>query len=173
MAVESRGRVTGREPAATDPLPKLDCSVLVAEDGVDNQRLITFLLQKAGARVTLAQDGVEALEIVESGQTRDERYDVILMDMQMPRMDGYTATTRLREMGVTLPIVALTAHALEHDRQKCLDAGCTDYLSKPIQRRDLLHAVARYANPSAILAGSPNQEESASCRVAGWETPTS
>ena len=122
---------------------KLDCRVLLAEDGPDNQRLISFVLRKAGAIVTVADNGLEAkTQALEAS----EPFDVILMDMQMPIMDGYEATRQLRAAGYTRPIIALTAHAMEGDRAKCLAAGCTDYTTKPIERQGLLELVARYAS---------------------------
>jgi CheY-like chemotaxis protein len=132
---------------------KLSCRILLAEDGPDNQRLISLLLRKAGADVTIAQNGQEALEKAlatcpGSGRRWSdpaEPFDVILMDMQMPLTDGYEATRRLRAAGYTRPIVALTAHAMSDDRQKCLDAGCDDYLPKPIEREQLLEMVAKHA----------------------------
>ncbi|MFH1732545.1 MAG: ATP-binding protein, partial [Planctomycetota bacterium] len=95
--------------------------VLLAEDGPDNRRLISAVLRKAGAAVRAAENGRVAAEAALA-----EPFDVILMDMQMPEMDGYDASTLLREKSYTGPIVALTAHALAEDWQRCLDAGCTD-----------------------------------------------
>jgi len=136
------------------PLPKLPYRILLVEDGPDNQRLITFLLHKAGARVAVAENGQEALDklvlpktAMEDGEyPQFEHYDVILMDMQMPVLDGYETTRKLRVLGYTGPIIALTAHAMSHDRQRCLDAGCDDYLSKPVERYDLLEMIAHYAS---------------------------
>ena len=119
-----------------------DCRILLAEDGPDNQRLIAFLLKKAGAEVTLAENGRVACNEALAACDRGEPFDVILMDMQMPVMDGYEATLELRAEGYTGPIVALTAHAMKHDEQKCLDAGCDSYLAKPIERQRLLAIVA-------------------------------
>jgi signal transduction histidine kinase/DNA-binding NarL/FixJ family response regulator len=127
--------------------------VLLAEDGPDNQRLIAFLLKKAGADVTIAENGQVALDKVmevsaKANQWQDHGtaapFDVILMDMQMPVMDGYEATRRLRQMGYKGAIVALTAYAMSTDRQKCLDAGCNDYAIKPITPYTLLKTLARH-----------------------------
>jgi PAS domain S-box-containing protein len=125
---------------------QLQGRVLLVEDGPDNQRLLAFLLKKRGVEVTLAANGEEALDIVHATGTPDapDPFDLILMDMQMPVLDGYEATRRLREEGYRGPIIALTAHAMSHDRQKCLDAGCDDYLSKPIDRTAFFTVVAKH-----------------------------
>ena len=121
---------------------KLHGNILLVEDGADNQRLIGFLLKQAGARVTVAENGQEGLQLTLQAHASGSPFDVVLMDMQMPVMDGYTATRKLREAGYARPIVALTAHAMVNDRQKCLDVGCDDYASKPIDRPHLLNIVA-------------------------------
>lgn len=110
--------------------------VLVVEDGPDNQVLITHLLKRLGENVTVVGDGQQAVDLVLSSWSPGSRqpYDVIFMDMQMPVMDGYTATQRLRAAGYQGPITALTAHALKQELQKCRDSGCNDVLTKPIDR---------------------------------------
>jgi signal transduction histidine kinase/ActR/RegA family two-component response regulator len=125
-------------------LPLAGCRVLLAEDGVDNQRLINLLLRRAGARVTIVENGKLAVDMALASEARGEPFDVLLTDMQMPVMDGYEATRRLREAGYARPIVAVTAHAMRQDEQKCLEAGCDAYTSKPIEHAALIATVRRF-----------------------------
>jgi signal transduction histidine kinase/CheY-like chemotaxis protein len=112
--------------------------VLLAEDGADNQALISLVLRRAGLEVELACDGQIAFETVVAAEERGQPFDLIVMDMQMPLMTGYEATAALRREGFDLPILALTAQAMAGDREKCLSAGCNEYLSKPIDRERLV-----------------------------------
>jgi CheY-like chemotaxis protein len=123
---------------------RLDGCILLAEDGPDNQRLIAHILRKAGAEVAVAENGQVAFDLALAAWQAGNPFDVILMDMQMPVMDGYQATQELRRAGYGGPIIALTAHAMMEDRQRCLDAGCNDYTTKPINRAVLLECVAKY-----------------------------
>jgi PAS domain S-box-containing protein len=120
----------------------LSARVLLAEDGPDNQRLISLILRKAGAEVITVDHGQAAVECAMSAWLDKQPFDVILMDMHMPILDGYGAVRKLRQAGYTYPIFALTAEAMQEDRKKCLSAGCDDYASKPIQRDALLSLVA-------------------------------
>jgi PAS domain S-box-containing protein len=141
-------QTTRKSPATSQPADAgtiaLHGRILVAEDRIENQRLISLLLRKAGAQVAAVENGQLAIEVALAASEGGEPFDVILMDMQMPVMDGYEATRQLRTRGHTVPIVALTAHAMVEDCQKCLAAGCNDYLPKPFQRRTLLEMVARH-----------------------------
>jgi PAS domain S-box-containing protein len=123
--------------------------VLVAEDSPDIQRLTVLLLQSAGAEVEAVENGQLAVGRAWTAWQNGRPFDVVLMDMQMPIMDGYAAASELRRRDYPLPIIALTAHAMAEDRQKCLDAGCEDYLAKPIDIAQLTAKVAQYCASTA------------------------
>jgi CheY-like chemotaxis protein len=144
--------------AATQP--SLGARVLLAEDNSVNQRVVGLLLECLGCRVDLAGDGAEAV-----GRATEVDYDLVLMDCQMPRLDGYDATRAIRRLDEErgrrrTPVVALTAHALSGDRTKCFEAGMDDFLSKPISLERLRVALVKWFSPlreSVVLeeAGSP------------------
>ncbi len=118
---------------------KLFGHVLLAEDGVDNQKLISRVLRKAGLDVEIVENGQQAIDFLSQPHT----IDLVLMDMQMPIVDGYAAARELRERGCDLPIVALTAHAMAGSRDDCMNAGCDDYATKPIERDKLFEILRR------------------------------
>jgi|GEM_PF-2768061 len=128
--------------------------ILLAEDGIDNQVLIALHLRKAGADLDIADNGRIALEMLEKAEVEGNPYDLLLTDMQMPEMDGYTLAQTLRANNHRIPIIALTAHAMAEDRQKCLEAGCDDYASKPIKKAALLATCQKWM-PSA--GGRPDR----------------
>jgi len=133
-------------PAAAPPAqpPRLGGRVLLAEDVDASRDLFSRILRKAGLQVDEAINGQQVLQVATAASSQGQAYDLILMDIQMPEMDGLEATRQLRAMGWTRPIIALTAHAMAGDRQRCLDAGCDDYLCKPVQEQQLQRALARY-----------------------------
>jgi len=120
--------------------------VLVAEDVETSQMLAKTVLEKMGLDVTIAADGNEAMEKVLAHE-----FDLIIMDIQMPLMNGYEVTKAIRKQGITTPIVALTAYAIKGDDKKCLEAGCDDYLSKPLDRRELLKILQKYLRAKNIV----------------------
>jgi len=162
-ADEPATRRTSRQPIVTPqerngtrlPAKALDgLRVLLAEDGPDNQRLIALVLRKAGAEVVVVENGRVAVEQATSQRNAGKPFDVVLMDMQMPVMDGYEATGKLRRENYNGPIIALTAHAMASDREKCIQAGCDGYAAKPIVRERLIETILRYARGTPDSATS-------------------
>ncbi len=117
------------------PLPRLH--ILLAEDSLVNQKLAVGLLEKEGHSVEVARDGLQTLALLDRGS-----FDLILMDVEMPELDGFAATERIRQReaatGEHIPIIAMTAHAMKGDRERCLAAGMDDYIAKPIRARQLI-----------------------------------
>ena len=138
------------ESPSTVELPTLNgLRVLVVEDGRTNRRMVRLMLERAGAIMTEAENGKIGVNLATSNE-----YDIILMDMQMPVMDGYAATRALRLKGLQIPIIAFTAHAMSGDERKCREAGCSDYLSKPVNANQLIHKLGELAN-TRDAASSP------------------
>lgn len=133
--------------------------VLVVDDGEANRRLIQLVLSRAGARVVCAEDGQQAIEQIEK-----QDFDLVFMDMQMPVLDGMSATRILRQNGHALPIVALTGNAMKGDREKCMEAGCNDFLSKPVNLDRLLQCSANFLGtaPPPNTAYPPQPEKDSS-----------
>jgi len=118
--------------------------ILVAEDNLSNQMLIMLLLKKLGFEPTIANDGQIAVDLFETKPFR-----AVMMDMMMPNMNGYDATKILRSRGVEVPIIAVTANAMKGDRDKCLVAGCDEYISKPITIEKLKNTLLTFLEPEA------------------------
>ena len=125
--------------------------LLIAEDNLLNQRLLQLLLAEWGITFEIVPNGIEALAAL-----RRQPFDLVLMDIQMPEMDGYTATALIRqEWGGSIPVIAMTAHAMASEREKCLSYGMNDFLSKPIQENDLHDMIARWAPRAEEISLSP------------------
>jgi len=127
---------------------KFSGRVLVAEDSRSNQMLIKLLLEQFGLQVTIAGDGKETVH-----KALSQPFDLIFMDIQMPNMDGYEATKALRQKGLKTAIVALTAYAMKGDDEKCISAGCSDYMAKPIDRKLLLEVIRKYLPTKSMTLG--------------------
>ncbi|MEX1023877.1 MAG: response regulator [Planctomycetota bacterium] len=149
---DSRLEPTSQAPAARPELSRLDGRILVVEDVMLNRVLLSKILRKAGAVVVCAEDGLQGVEAVRASSDEGRAFDLVLMDMQMPVMDGYEATRTLRAEGETMPIVALTAHAMKGDRERCLEAGCDDYATKPIDRNGLVQLCCTLIDSAARSA---------------------
>jgi len=144
------------------PLPLAELKILMAEDGTDNQRLISHILRKAGADVQIAENGKLAIEMLTIDGTLDSPlrnpspFDLLLSDMQMPVMDGYAVARWLRARGSTIPIVALTAHAMSSDLDLCISAGCNAYATKPIEKAKLIEVCRQWGKlPDSMVPRLP------------------
>lgn len=123
--------------------------ILLAEDTIDNQRLLSFFLRKVTQDIVIVQNGREAVIAALEARSEGKPFDVVLMDIQMPVLDGFAATRALRESGYDRPIVALTAHASPADRQRCFDAGCDGFLTKPVDRNELIRVCRQFVEARA------------------------
>ncbi|MBN2474056.1 MAG: response regulator [Pirellulales bacterium] len=147
-ASDVRPRSTDRACAASAETC-LDCRVLLVEDNEDHQPLLSRILSKVGSHVTVAENGKVALELANVAREKGRPFDAILMDVQMPVLDGLTATRMLRSNGIATPIIAVSARAVSTDRQKCFDAGCDDFVSKPVNRGELVRLLASHVGRTA------------------------
>ena len=136
--------VKEEKPAKAGRKPRLSGRILLAEDVKEVRTLVRMTLEALGVEVDLAEDGRAAVKQASASRAEGKPYDLILMDMQMPTMNGYEATRHLRQDGWRGPIIALTAHAMSDDRAKCLEAGCDGYISKPMTEEELFGTLARH-----------------------------
>lgn len=141
--LSARSAAAGQMPPS-DRLPRFDAHILLADDRRDVWRVARYFLEKCGAEVEVAEDGRQAVDAVNRAADADHPFDLILMDMQMPVMTGQEAVAELRRNGCQIPIIALTANAMEGERDSCLRMGCDDYAPKPIDGPTLMHLVARH-----------------------------
>jgi PAS domain S-box-containing protein len=144
------------EPARPRQDQQIQGRILLVEDDPDVRTALRLAIELSGAEVECAENGRIAIEKASGSHDKGNPYDLILMDIQMPQLDGYETTRRLRQAGWDGPIIALTAHVTASDREKCLAAGCDEFLSKPVRRADLIDMVARHLKPaSASPPASP------------------
>jgi CheY-like chemotaxis protein len=141
--VRSESQSVSRSKPADQCLTGL--TVLLVEDSAENQMLISRFIRLAGAVVVTASNGAEAVDAVHLRLAQNQNFDLVLMDIQMPVMDGYEATRTLRHEGFKAPIIALTAHAFEEERHRCIQAGCNEHLTKPVNRDLLVSTIFNYA----------------------------
>ena len=132
--------------------------ILLAEDGIDNQRLVSFLLRRAGADVTVVEHGQAAVVAVEAAEAGGAPFELILMDMQMPVLDGYDATNLLRNKGYRGGIIAFTAYVFGEDREKCLAAGCDDIIAKPIVLDQFFRTVVAQLEKAPVVESELQSE---------------
>jgi CheY-like chemotaxis protein len=143
---------------------KLNLRLLLAEDNLINQKVAVTVLQKAGYSVDAVETGLEAVS-----KAKAHLYNAILMDVQMPGMDGFEATQQIRDWekdrSIHIPIIAMTAHAMQGDRERCLAAGMDDYITKPLQPRVLFSALSRWIQPDTTDAQNEVQDYSSQTEV--------
>ena len=148
----------GEEREARDetegPERRFEGRVLIVDDVPLNRRLLSIQLARLGLEVDEAEDGRVAIERIRATEAEGGRYAIVFMDMQMPVLDGYKATRELRSGGYRLPVLALTAHAMSGDRERCLDAGCDGYLTKPVDARSLLESLDRFLGEADLRAAA-------------------
>jgi CheY-like chemotaxis protein len=130
--------------------------VLVVDDSPDNQMLIRIILEQADAIVTIAEDGKKALDLI-----AENPFDIVLMDIQMPVMDGHEATRTLRARHFHLPIIALTAHAMKEERERCIESGFSEFLAKPVRREEMIEMLKSFvvSRPTDVERLSANSAQ--------------
>jgi CheY-like chemotaxis protein/CHASE3 domain sensor protein len=146
-AIHSNANAAYASSVLLPPAMRFTGHVLLAEDNADLQQVIKFYLQTAGAEVTIVSDGELAFDQAMLAWKSEKPFDLILMDVQMPKSNGRAATIRLRDAGYTHPIVALTAHATDRERGRCFAAGCNGFLSKPVDQDEFLQTMRRFLQP--------------------------
>jgi CheY-like chemotaxis protein len=172
--------LSGSHGSATDPensrsqarlfAEKMTARILICEDQPEIRQLMGYFIEQAGGRVTLIDSGQAAVDVI--AQAPND-FDVVLLDIQMPRLDGYEVARRIRQLGFRKPVIAVTAAAMPNDRAKCLAAGCDDYLPKPIEGKQLIAMITRYTakllteqaplntfDPQPVAQSSPAGESS-------------
>ena len=146
--IESDFAATSSTPQPKRVRPPEECIILLAEDNLVNQKVASHMLERAGYQVKVASNGKDVLRMV-----REDAFDLILMDCQMPEIDGFEATMAIRaqeeKSGARVPIIALTAHAIKGYREQCLEAGMDAYISKPFNKQNLLDTIAEHLRGSA------------------------
>ena len=140
------------------------CRILVVEDQAINQQIVSEILSDAGAVVTIAENGYQALDLLDQ-----QDFDLVFMDIQMPEMDGYQTTQKIRAKPdlAELPIIAMTAHAMKQDREKCLSAGMNDHIAKPVVAEEMLRVTQHWLPKSILPDTSPITSETTS-----YDTPS-
>jgi CheY-like chemotaxis protein len=127
-------------PAMEPPSTFANLKILLVDDSLDNQLIVTHLLRRTGAHIETANNGREGVDKAMAGD-----FDLVLMDLQMPVLDGYGAVQELKKLGYTKPVIALTAHAMKEERIRCLESGFSDHVSKPVDRQLLVKVIGQFS----------------------------